>query len=62
VHDLVDRERRSRRLRVPAVVRCEFLGDLGQPIIEKLRRPRVQRRHRADDAGLALGDDELRAC
>ena len=29
------------------------------PLLELLDRPRVQRRERADDAGLALGDDQL---
>jgi hypothetical protein len=37
----------------------ELLGDLDQPLFELRRGPRVERRHRADDTGLALGDDEL---
>ena len=37
----------------------ERLGDLGQPFVELRGRPRVERRHRADDAGLALRDHEL---
>ena len=37
----------------------ERLGDLGQPFVELRRGPRIERRHRADDAGLALRDHEL---
>ena len=62
VHDLVDRERRRRPLGMRAVVCGQRLGDLGEPVVELLGRPRVQRRHRADDAGRALLDDELRDC
>ena len=59
VHDLVDRERRGRRLGMRLVVRGERLGDLGQPVVEQLGRARVERGHRADDAGLALRDHQL---
>ena len=62
VHDLVDRERRGRPVGMRLVVGRERLGDLGQPVVELRGRPRVERRHRADDAGLALRDDELRGC
>ena len=44
---------------VRAVVRGQRLGDLGQPFVELRGRARVQRRHRAHHAGLALGDHEL---
>ena len=60
VHDLVDRERRGRRFGMRLVVGGERLGDLGQPLVEQFGRTRVERRHRADDAGLALRDHQLR--
>ncbi len=60
VHDLVDRERRGRRVRMVAVMLGERLGDLVHPFVELLRRTRIQRREAADDARLALGDDQLR--
>ena len=59
VHDLVDREGRRLALGVVAVPGRQRLGDLGQPLVELLGRARVERRHRADDAGLALRDHEL---
>mmetsp|Transcript_42313 Transcript_42313/g.99247 ORF Transcript_42313/g.99247 Transcript_42313/m.99247 type:complete len:430 (-) Transcript_42313:2872-4161(-) len=59
VHDLVDRKRRRRPVRVGLVVGGQGLGDLGQPFVEQLGRARIERRHRSDDAGLALLDDEL---
>jgi hypothetical protein len=59
VHDLVDRERCCRPIRMRTVMRRERLGDLGQPFVELLGRASVERRHRADDACLALLDHEL---
>jgi hypothetical protein len=41
------------------LVFAEFVLDLRQPFVELLGRPGVQRRKRADDAGLALGDHEI---
>jgi hypothetical protein len=35
------------------------LGDLGQPVVQLLGRAGVERRHGADDAGLALLDHQL---
>ena len=58
VHDLVDGKRRGRCLGMRAVVRGQRLGDLGEPVVEQLGRTRVERRHRADDAGLALRDHQ----
>ncbi|KTT92442.1 hypothetical protein NS44R_14525, partial [Mammaliicoccus sciuri] len=59
VHDLVDRERRRRPLRMRLVISRELFLDPVQPFVEQFRRPRIQRRERADHAGLALGDDEV---
>jgi hypothetical protein len=39
-------------VRVRLVVRGQRLGDLLQPFLQLRRRPRVERGHRADDAGL----------
>ena len=59
VADLVDRVGRDLLLRVQRLVFAEFVLDPVQPFAELLDRARVQRRERADDAGLALGDHEL---
>ncbi|MDT4817543.1 hypothetical protein FQZ97_506220 [compost metagenome] len=59
VHDLVDRERRRRLVGVGAVVGVEGLGDLGQPVLQQGGGPGVERRHGADDPGLALLDHQL---
>ncbi|MGY3224010.1 hypothetical protein ACVIM5_004617 [Bradyrhizobium sp. USDA 4512] len=59
VHDLVHRERRRRPLRMRLVIGGELFLDPVQPFVEQLRRPRVQRRKRADHAGLALRDNEV---
>jgi hypothetical protein len=59
VHDLVDGERRCGGFRMVPVPRGQRLGDLGQPLVQLLGRPGIERRHRTDDAGLALRDDEL---
>jgi hypothetical protein len=53
VHDLIDRVRRGIR------ISGERRLDLAEPLVERFLRPCVQRRERADDAGLALLDDEL---
>jgi len=59
VHDLVDGERCGRVVRVGLVVGRQGLGDLGQPLVQLGCRAGIERRHRADHAGLALLDDEL---
>jgi hypothetical protein len=60
VDDVVDREGRGRRVGMVAVPLGQFLGDPVQPFVEQGGRPRVQRRERAHDAGLALGDHQVR--
>ena len=58
VHDLVDGERRTRRLGMHPVVRGQRLGDLGEPVVQQLGRTCVERRHRTHDAGPALRDHQ----
>ena len=60
VHDLVDGEGRRRAFRMGAVMGREFFGDTRQPFVQQRDRPRIERREGADDAGFALGDDEIR--
>ncbi|QYU70903.1 isoleucine--tRNA ligase [Leptolyngbya sp. 15MV] len=60
VDDLVDREGRGGAIGIGAVVRGQFLGDAVQPFVEHARWPRVERGKAADDARLALRDDQLR--
>ena len=60
VHDLVHRERRGRPVRIGSIVGGQCLGDLGEPRVELALGPGVQRRKRADDAGLALGKHHRR--
>ena len=48
------------RVGMVAVVRRQRLGDLVEPLVELALRARVQRREAADDARLALGDDQRR--
>ena len=58
VADLVDGE--GRRLLAGLLLECGELGlDLHDPFGELFGRPRIERRERADDARLALGDDEF---
>jgi hypothetical protein len=59
VHDLVDRERRRRTVRVRAIMRRQFFRDAVQPFIEQRLRPRIECWKAADDPGLALGDDQF---
>ncbi len=61
VADLVDCVGRDLLVRVQRLVFAEFVLDLRQPFAELLDRPRVQRRERTDDAGLALRDDKFGA-
>jgi hypothetical protein len=60
MHDLVDRDRPHLRIRIGSLVGGEIGLDVGQPRIEQFRRARIERRERADDAGLALRRDECR--
>ncbi len=60
VHDLVDGERRRGLVRMLRIVFGQRRGDALQPGLQQLGRARVQRRERADHAGLALGDHEIR--
>jgi hypothetical protein len=53
VHDLVDRERCRRPVGVCGTVLGEIGLDLGEPLVEQLLGPRVERREGADDARLA---------
>jgi hypothetical protein len=59
--DLVDGDRADALVRIGRLVVGQFLLQVGQPDIQHFRRARVQRREGADDAGLALGGDELAA-
>jgi hypothetical protein len=61
VTDLVDRVGRDFLFRMLRLVFTEFVFDARQPFAESFDRARVQRRKRADDAGLALGDHQFRA-
>ena len=54
-----DRERRRRAIGVGGVVLGQLAGDPLEPGHEQRRRPGVERRERADDAGLALGEDQV---
>jgi hypothetical protein len=58
--DLVDRVGGDLLLRIERLVFAELVFDPRQPLIELFDRTRVERRERADDAGLALGDNKLR--
>jgi hypothetical protein len=60
VHDQVDGEGCGGPVRMGGVVGCEPFLDLGEPFVELLDRPRVERGHGADHAGGALRDDEIR--
>jgi hypothetical protein len=42
------------------VISGEFLLDPMEPLVEQFRRPRIQRRERADHARLALRDHQIR--
>ncbi len=59
VHDLVDRERRRRAVRMLGIVLGQLGGDAVQPVIEHRARARIERREGADHAGLALGDHQV---
>jgi hypothetical protein len=59
VADLVDGVGCDLLVRMQRLVLAEFVLDAGQPFIELFDRARVQRRERADDASLALGDHQF---
>ena len=59
MHDLVHRKRRRQTIRMRLVVRGELFLDARNPLVEQRGRAGIQRRKRADHAGLALGDDEI---
>ena len=61
VDDLIDREGRGGAVRVVSIVRGERLCDLVQPLVELADGPRVERGEAADNARLALRDDEFGA-
>ncbi|MNL59041.1 hypothetical protein D3C87_1827330 [compost metagenome] len=60
MHDLVDRDRAHLRARVGGLEGGQLAFDLGEPLVEQFRRTRIERRERADDAGLALRQHQLR--
>jgi hypothetical protein len=60
MHDLVDGERGRRRIGMGGIMRCKFGGNPRQPLIEQVRRTRIQGGKRSDDSGLALSDHEIR--
>ncbi len=59
--DLVDGVWCDRNTRVRFLVRLEFFGDPREPLVEHRFRACVERRKRADDACLALRNDQLRS-
>jgi hypothetical protein len=64
VHDLVDAVGRGGAVGVGLVVAVELLGDAGEPAVELVRLAlglaRVERGEGAGDAGLALGEHQIR--
>jgi hypothetical protein len=59
VHDLIDGEWCRRAIGMGLVPGRQSLGDLCQPVLQLLGRAGIERRHGADDTGLALLDDKL---
>ena len=59
VHDEIHRERWHSASRILIPEAGELALDAREPPIELVLRPRVERRKRADDAGLALLDHEI---
>ena len=59
VHDLVDGIGSCRPVRVRPVMGRQRLGDLNQPLLQLLGRPRIKGRHGAHHARNALGDHQL---
>ena len=61
VADLVDGVGRDLLAGIARLVFAEFVLDAAQPLVELFDRTGIERRKRADDTGLALGDHQLRA-
>ncbi len=59
VDDLVDGIGCRRKVRIVAIPRGQFFGDLVDPLIQLRLRARVEGRERSDNPGLALGNDQL---
>ena len=59
VDDLVDRVGGRRAVRMFGIPFPELVRDALQPFVEQLGRTRIERRKRADDTSLALGNDEV---
>jgi len=59
VADLVDRERRDFFIGIGGLIVGQFAFDADDPLVEQRGGACVQRRERADDAGLALRDHQL---
>src|SRR3546814_10412977 len=59
VDDLVDRKGGRKAVGIVAVPRRQFLGDAVQPFVEQRLRTSVQGGKAADDARLALRDDQV---
>ena len=58
--NLVHRIGCNRQMRVLGSILTELVLDARQPLAKHGDRPRIERRERADNAGLALGDDKFR--
>ena len=59
--DLVDRIGCRRTIRMIAIMRRQFFGDLVEPFIKHRLWPRVERGEGTNDPRLALGNDEFGA-
>ena len=60
VHNLVDREGGGRLVRVGLVPGIQLFGNALEPHFQFFRRAGIQRRKRANNAGFALGNDQIR--
>ena len=60
MHDLVDGKRRHAPLGMRLLVGVELRLDLDDPLLQQLLRPRIERRERTDDTGLALRNHQVR--
>ena len=60
MHDLVDRKRRHHSIRVCRLVVRQLGGNALQPFVQHFGRARVEGRKRADNTGLALGNNQIR--
>ena len=59
VDDLIDRKGRGRPVGIVAIMRGQFLGYLMQPFVDLALRPCIECRKAADDARLALRNDQF---